>query len=122
MLGRVSTPDATTHRSLIHHPDFRRLWTGDAFGQLGAQLTALALPIFAVQQLAATEWEMGVLTAAEYAAFLVIGLPAGAWVDRMRKRRVLIVADLVRAAVLGRRRRDRRDRARDDPPADRRRL
>ena len=96
----MSTSDTTTRRSLIHHPDFRRLWTGDAFGQLGAQLTALALPIFAVQQLAATEWEMGVLTAAEYAAFLVIGLPAGAWVDRMRKRRVLIVADLVRAAVL----------------------
>ncbi|GEK22290.1 MFS transporter [Cellulomonas xylanilytica] len=101
MLGAVSTSDSTATRSLIHHPDFRRLWTGDAFGQLGAQLTALALPIFAVQQLAATEWEMGVLTAAEYAAFLVIGLPAGAWVDRMRKRRVLVVADLVRAAVLG---------------------
>ncbi|KQY24455.1 MFS transporter [Cellulomonas sp. Root485] len=100
MLGRVSTPDTTTSRSLIHHPDFRRLWTGDALGQLGAQLTALVLPIFAVQQLAATEWEMGVLNAAEYAAFLLIGLPAGAWVDRMRKRRVLIVADLVRAAVL----------------------
>ena len=100
MLGAVSTSDATTTRSLIHHPDFRRLWTGDAFGQLGAQLTAIALPILAVQQLAATEWDMGVLTAAEYAAFLVIGLPAGAWVDRMRKRRVLIVADLVRAAVL----------------------
>ena len=101
MLGRVSTPEATTSRSLIHHPDFRRLWTGDALGQLGAQLTVLALPVLAVQTLAATEWEMGVLTAAEYAAFLVIGLPAGAWVDRMRKRRVLIVADLVRAAVLG---------------------
>ena len=100
MLGRVSTPDTTTSRSLIHHPNFRRLWTGDALGQLGAQLTALVLPIFAVQQLAATEWEMGVLNAAEYAAFLLIGLPAGAWVDRMRKRRVLIVADLVRAAVL----------------------
>lgn len=96
----MSTPDATAIRSLIHHPDFRRLWTGDALGQLGAQLTALVLPIFAVQQLAATEWEMGVLNAAEHAAFLVIGLPAGAWVDRMRKRRVLIVADLVRAAVL----------------------
>ena len=97
----MSTSDTTTAgRSLIHHPDFRRLWTGDALGQLGAQLTVLALPIFAVQQLAATEWEMGVLTAAEFAAFLLIGLPAGAWVDRMRKRRVLIVADLVRAAVL----------------------
>jgi MFS family permease len=98
MLGVVSTE--TPVRSLIHHPDFRRLWTGDALGQLGAQLTALVLPIFAVQTLAATEWQMGVLNAAEYAAFLVIGLPAGAWVDRMRKRRVLIVADLVRAAVL----------------------
>jgi MFS family permease len=87
-------------RSLIHHPDFRRLWTGDALGQLGAQLSYLALPVFAVKHLEATEWQMGALTAAETAAFLVIGLPAGAWVDRMRKRRVLIVSDLVRAVVL----------------------
>ncbi|WP_448630142.1 MFS transporter [Cellulomonas soli] len=60
----------------------------------------LALPVLAVQHLAATAWQMGVLTAAESAAFLVIGLPAGAWVDRMRKRRVLVVADLVRAGIL----------------------
>lgn len=90
----------TDRRSLVHHPDFRRLWTGDALGQLGAQLTFLALPVYAVTHLAATEWQMGLLTAAESAAFLLIGLPAGAWVDRMRKRRTLIVADLVRAAVL----------------------
>ncbi|RMI07012.1 MFS transporter [Cellulomonas triticagri] len=88
------------HRSLVHHPDFRRLWVGDALGQLGAQLTGLALPVLAVQTLDATEWQMGALTAAETAAFLVIGLPTGAWVDRMRKRRVLIVADVVRAVVL----------------------
>ncbi|AEE45275.1 MFS transporter [Cellulomonas fimi] len=87
-------------RSLVHHPDFRRLWTGDALGQLGAQLTGIALPVLAVQNLAATEWEMGVLTAAETLAFLVIGLPAGAWVDRMRKRDVLVVADVVRGTVL----------------------
>ncbi|HEY0187678.1 MAG TPA: MFS transporter [Cellulomonas sp.] len=86
--------------SLVHHADFRRLWTGDALGQLGAQLTGLALPILAVRTLDATEWQMGALTAAETAAFLVIGLPTGAWVDRMRKRRVLVVADLVRATVL----------------------
>jgi MFS family permease len=96
----VTTPEPAPRRSLIHHRDFRWLWAGDATGQLGAQLTALALPIYAVEHLHASEWEMGVLTAAETAAFLVIGLPAGAWVDRMRKRRVLIVADLVRAAVL----------------------
>ncbi|WP_246117381.1 MFS transporter [Cellulomonas composti] len=93
--------ESVDHRSLVHHRDFRWLWGGDALGQLGAQLTMLALPIYAVQHLHASEWQMGTLTAAETAAFLVIGLPAGAWVDRMRKRRVLIVADLVRALVLG---------------------
>lgn len=97
----TSEPQAPPRRSLVHHADFRRLWVGDAFGQLGAQLTGLALPILAVQTLEATEWQMGALTAAETAAFLVIGLPTGAWVDRMRKRRVLIVADLVRALALG---------------------
>ena len=96
----ATDPVAPPRRSLVHHPDFRRLWTGDALGQLGAQLTGLALPVYAVQHLAANEWQMGVLGAAEGAAFLAIGLPAGAWVDRMRKRRVLIVADVVRAAVL----------------------
>ena len=91
---------ATRRRSLAFHRDFRQLWVGDAFGQFGAQLTFLALPVYAVSHLQATEWQMGALTAAETAAFLIIGLPAGAWVDRMRKRRTLIVADLVRAAVL----------------------
>jgi len=91
---------APKQRSLIHHADFRRLWAGDALGQLGAQLSTVALPILAVQHLHATAWQMGVLTAAQSAAFLVIGLPAGAWVDRMRKRTVLISADLVRAAIL----------------------
>jgi MFS family permease len=88
------------HRSLAHHRDFRALWAGDAFGQLGAQLATLAIPVLAVETLAASAWEMGALTAAESAAFLLIGLPAGAWVDRVRKRRVLIGADLVRAATL----------------------
>lgn len=94
--------DATPapRRSLARHPDFRRLWAGDALGQLGFQLTGIALPVLAVRDLGATEWQMGLLTAAETAAFLVIGLPTGAWVDRMRKRRVLITADLVRAVVL----------------------
>jgi len=97
----VPSPTPTPRRrSLVHHADFRRLWAGDALGQLGAQLTMLALPVFAVQHLHATAWQMGALTAAETAAFLVIGLPAGAWVDRMRKRNVLVTSDLVRATVL----------------------
>jgi MFS family permease len=91
---------AAPRRSLIHHPDFRRLWAGDALGQLGTQLTMLALPIYAVQHLRATAWQMGALTASETLAFLVIGLPTGAWVDRMRKRNVLINSDLVRGLTL----------------------
>lgn len=87
-------------RSLVHHRDFRHLWGGDALGQLGAQLTGFVLPIFAVSHLHASEWQMGALNAAETAAFLLLSLPAGAWVDRMRKRRVLVTADLARAAIL----------------------
>lgn len=91
---------AVRPRSLAFQADFRRLWTGDLLGQLGAQLAGLVLPVYAVQQLDAGAWQMGLLSAAETAAFLVVGLPAGAWVDRMRKRPVLVVADVVRAAVL----------------------
>ena len=98
--GGVPGATVPRQRSLAFHRNFRELWIGDALGQFGAQITGLALPVYAVTQLHATEWQMGALNAAETAAFLVIGLPAGAWVDRMRKRRTLIVADLVRAAVL----------------------
>src|SRR4051794_14983274 len=59
------------------------------------------MPVLAVTLLHATPFEMGVLTALETAAFLVIGLPAGAWVDRWRRKRVLVVNDLVRAVALG---------------------
>ena len=106
--GDTTTDDAPTAerpptprpRSLVFHRNFRQLWIGDAFGQLGAQLAIFALPIYAVETLAATELEMGVLTAAETVAFPAIGLLVGAWVDRMNKRRTLVVADLVRAAAL----------------------
>lgn len=91
---------APRRRSLAFHRDFRQLWIGDALGQTGAQLAGLVLPVYAVAHLHATEWQMGALNAAQTAAFLLIGLPAGAWVDRMRKRNTLIHADLVRAGVL----------------------
>ncbi|NLE71306.1 MAG: MFS transporter [Actinomycetales bacterium] len=99
---RAVAPDVASarRRSLAFHRNFRQLWIGDALGQLGAQLTLIALPVYAVETLHATELEMGVLTAAETIAFPAIGLLVGAWVDRMNKRRTLIVADVVRAAAL----------------------
>ncbi|MQA32592.1 MFS transporter [Modestobacter roseus] len=88
-------------RSLVRHPDFRRLWAAETVSQVGTQVTLLALPVLAVSLLDATPLQMGYLTALETAAFLLIGLPAGAWVDRWRRKRVLVTADLVRAVVLG---------------------
>ena len=91
----MSTPE-----SLWRHRDFRQLWAAETVSQLGTQVTLVALPVVAVTLLDATAFEMGVLTALETAAFLVIGLPAGAWVDRWRRKRVLVVNDLVRAVAL----------------------
>lgn len=89
-----------TAPALWRHDGFRWLWAGQAASQFGAQFGHLAIPVLAVELLAASELEIGLLGAAETAAFLIIGLPAGAWVDRWLKRRVMLLADLARAAAL----------------------
>jgi MFS family permease len=86
--------------TLWRHHDFRQLWAAETVSQVGTQITMLALPVLAVTLLHATPLEMGVLTALETAAFLVIGLPAGAWVDRWHRKRVLVANDVVRAVAL----------------------
>src|ERR671912_2733545 len=88
-------------RSLWHHRDFLRLWAGDSISQIGTTVSLIALPLLAIQVLDATPFEVGLLTTFETAAFLLVGLPAGAWVDRLRRRNVLITGDLGRALLLG---------------------
>ncbi len=61
----------------------------------------LAIPLVAIEVLHATTLQVGLLSAAEFAPFLIVGLIAGALVDRMRRRRVLIAGDLGRAVALG---------------------
>jgi MFS family permease len=85
---------------LLWHQDFRRLWFGDTVSQLGTQVTVLALPLVAVKTLGATTFQVGVLVSLMTAAFLLAGLPAGAWVDRLRRRPVMIAADIARAVLL----------------------
>ncbi|GAA1933658.1 MFS transporter [Streptantibioticus ferralitis] len=85
---------------LLRHQGFRRLWAAQAVSVLGAQICELALPLAAVEVLKATPFQVGLLAAVQYLPFLLFGLPAGAWVDRMRRRPVMITADLVRFAVL----------------------
>ncbi|MFI1767235.1 MFS transporter [Streptomyces sp. NPDC020800] len=85
---------------LLRDPNFGRLFAATAVGQLGDRILFLALPLVAIVALNADEFQVGLLTATTTAGSLLVGLPAGAWVDRMRKRSVMIATDLVRALVL----------------------
>ncbi|MBG0831894.1 MFS transporter [Planomonospora sp. ID67723] len=101
-----TTPEKTPRektapgRLIFADPDFRRLFAAATASKLGTSIGHLAVPLAAVTALAATPGELGVLAMLSTAAFLLIGLPAGVWVDRLRRRPVMIVADLVRAALL----------------------
>jgi len=86
--------------SLWRHRSFGKLWAGETISQFGDRISELALPLIAVVTLAATPTEVGFLTAAAWAPNL-LSLLVGSWVDRQANRkRLLIAADLLRAAVL----------------------
>ena len=85
---------------LIGQSGFRRLWFGQTVSEFGSQVTMLALPLTAVLVLHASTFQVGLLTTAGYAAFLLIGLPAGVWVDRVRRKPVMVAADVTRMLVL----------------------
>ncbi|NEA17569.1 MFS transporter [Streptomyces halstedii] len=86
--------------SLWAHRDFRQLWAGQTVGQFGTYVGQTVLPLLAATTLKASPFQMGVLTAAGTAAFLLIGLPTGVLVDRIRRRPVMLTADFVRAGLL----------------------
>jgi MFS family permease len=86
--------------TLFHDRDFRLLVAGQTASQLGSQVSAVAMSLVAVVTLRATPFEVGLIGAASTFAFVVVGLPAGAWSDRVRRRPLLIVADLVRGLSL----------------------
>lgn len=86
--------------SLRGNRDFTLLLVSDAANQMGTTVRTTVIPLVAVTTLAASEFEIGLLAASATAAFLLIGLPAGVWVDRLRRRPVLIAANAFRAGLL----------------------
>jgi MFS family permease len=80
--------------------EFLKLWLGQSVALLGNQFTQLALPIAAAVTLHATAIEMGLLGAMRFAPAILIGLPAGVWLDRTRRKPVLVAAQSVSAAAL----------------------
>ena len=87
--------------SLLRERDFRNFWAGQTISLFGDQVTLLALPLVAVLVLDAGAAQMGYLGAAALVPHLLFSLPAGVWLERVaRRRRVMIGADLLRAALL----------------------
>jgi MFS family permease len=81
--------------------DFTRFWVAHGASSLGGQISELAVPLLAVVVLHASAGEAGLLGAARWVPFLVLALPLGVLVDRLRRRPLLVVADVSRAVLTG---------------------
>ncbi|HVB72920.1 MAG TPA: MFS transporter [Ktedonobacteraceae bacterium] len=88
-------------QGLWKNPDFMKVWLSRTISNLGNGITGIALPVIAVQVLNATPAQMSILSALNGMAVLLFGLIAGVWIDRLRRRPVLIATDLGRALVVG---------------------
>ncbi|MGW0853956.1 MFS transporter [Streptomyces sp. NPDC002690] len=77
---------------LRRHRDFRLLWCGETAGKFGASVTGVTMPLIAVSTLHAGAFEVGLLSAAAWAPWLIIGLPVGVWVDRLPRRPIMLAA------------------------------
>ncbi|HEY2372577.1 MAG TPA: MFS transporter [Gaiellaceae bacterium] len=95
-MRRLRRPTA----GLWSHADFMKLWTGQTISEFGSQISQLAIPWVALVTLNASAFEVATLGTVEFLPFVLFTLPAGVWVDRLRRRSVLIVGDFGRALLL----------------------
>jgi tetrahydromethanopterin S-methyltransferase subunit F len=91
--------DAGPAAGLWREGDFVRLWSAATITNFGSMVTQLALPFAAIQTLGASAGELGLLRALVLLPGFALGLVAGAWLDRLRRRPVLVVSDLARATL-----------------------
>ena len=82
------------------HRDFRNLWAAETISVFGTQISQLALPLVAVITLEASAFQVALLGVIQFAPFILISLPAGVWVDRMRRKPILVTADVGRGLLL----------------------
>jgi MFS family permease len=97
----MTAPQAKAGGGLLRHPNFLKLWTAETVSVFGSQISALAIPVVAVLLLHVSPIEVALLGTIEFLPFILFTLPAGAWVDRLRRRPIMITGDLGRAIALG---------------------
>jgi len=86
--------------NLWNHRDFLKFWIGDTVTQFTGPITDLALPTVAILTIQVTAFQLGVINALGFIAFPTLGLFVGVWMDRIRRRMVMIVVNLIEVAVL----------------------
>jgi MFS family permease len=79
---------------------YLRFWGAQGISALGSQITLVALPLAAILTLDASTFEVAVLMGLEFLPFALLGIPAGVWVDRLRRRPVLVLTDVARGVSL----------------------
>jgi MFS family permease len=94
-------PPAGTRDSVLANRDFVKLWAGQTVSLIGTQVTQFALPLVAVLSLNATVLQVGVLNALRFVPVILLSLFAGVWLDRRRRRPVLIACALGNAVLIG---------------------
>lgn len=86
---------------LRHFPGYLRFWTASTLSDFGSAVTTLALQVLVLTSLGGTATDVGAVSSARWAAYLVLGLVAGMWIDRVRPLPVLVMTDLFRGLLLG---------------------
>ena len=113
-MTRAMTPDSTRERALaptldsrveetlplLRNRDFNLLWLGEGVSLLGNSTTVVLLPLIAVLGFGAGPGWMGILTASAWLPWLLVGLPAGAWVDNLPAKQVMVTSDLIAAMFM----------------------
>jgi MFS family permease len=96
----ITEPSRARFTGLWRHREFQKLWAGQTISLFGSRIGGFALTFVAILTLHASPIQVALLNAAQYGPGLVVGLFAGVWVDRLRRRPVMIVVDIGRAAIL----------------------
>lgn len=96
--GQGAERAARRFGGLLWQRDFRLLWIGETISAVGNAMAVVGVPLLAVTVLGASTFAVAALTVAAYLPWLVIGLPAGVWVDRLSCRPLMIICDV--ASVL----------------------
>src|SRR5664280_1613360 len=96
----TSASVAAKRPSLWRHADYVKIWSAATVSLMGTQVSQLAIPYIAAVVLGASVFQVALLGTVEMLPFILFTLPAGAWLDRVRRKPVLIAGDLGRAAAL----------------------